>query len=206
VGRDTRALVIANPALSGDMARGFPPLPHAEAESQSVAKRFPSTLVLTGAEATIENLERQRARVELLHFAGHGFSNAGNGGLLLAAKEDGDLGADVLDARRLAGQDWTKCRLAVLSACSAGTGEAQGPVNPESLVRRLLWAGVARVVASRWNVDSQSGAELMDGYYAALAAGADVSAALRQATSAVRQKPATQHPYYWAGFQVFGSR
>jgi len=93
-----------------------------------------------------------------------------------------------------------------LSACSAGTGEAQGPVNPESLVRRLLWAGVARVVASRWNVDSQSGAELMDGFYAALAAGADVSAALRQATSAVRQKPATQHPYYWAGFQVFGSR
>jgi CHAT domain-containing protein len=206
VGKDARALVIANPALTGDMAVGFPPLAHAQAESRSVAHHFSSTLVLTGAEASIGNLELHRPQVELLHFAGHGFSNAGNGGLLLAARQDGALGAEVLDGRRLAGQDWSKCRLVVLSACSAGTGESQGPVNPESLVRRLLWAGVACVVASRWSVDSQASAELMDAFYAALAAGSEVSPALRQAAARIRENPPTRHPYYWAGFQVFGAR
>jgi CHAT domain-containing protein len=202
----SRALVVANPALGGDMAREFPPLPHAQAESRSVASRFRSALVLEGRDATLENLEQHGAGVELLHFAGHGFSNSGNGGLLLAPNQDESLGADVLDGKRLAGQDWSKCRLAVLSACSAGTGETQGHVNPESLVRRLLWSGVARVVASRWNVDSQAGADLMDAFYAALANGSEVPAALRQAAGRLRGNESTHHPYYWAGFQTFGSR
>jgi len=111
-----------------------------------------------------------------------------------------------LDGARMAQQDWSRCRLAVLSACSTGTGEARGPVNPESLVRGLLWAGAARVVASRWNADTQNGALFMDEFYTGLLSGKDVAAALQLAARRFRQDPATSHPYFWAGFQSFGTR
>jgi CHAT domain-containing protein len=151
-------------------------------------------------------LERNRPGTELFHFAGHGFSNATNGGLLLAPEESGSDEAGVLDGKRLAHQDWSRCRLAVLSACSTGTGEGRGPVNPESLVRNLLWAGVARVVAARWNVDAETDVLLMDQFYEALLSGSGVARSLQQAARRLRENSATSHPYYWAAFQNFGTR
>ena len=201
-----RALVVANPTLSKEAARAFPPLPQTVREREVVATRFPRAISLVNEDATLKALLRHQPDTEVLHFSGHGFSHAGNGGLLLAPSANTELGADVLDGRLLAGQDWSRCRLAVLAACSSGIGETKGPVNPESLVRRLLWAGVARVVASRWSADSETTVRLMADFYDGLLAGHDVPEALRRATTRVREQSTTSHPYYWAGYQSFGSR
>lgn len=201
-----KALVIASPALGDEATKTFPPLAGTLHEGESVAKRFRGSVLLAGEQATLRAVEQHRQTVELFHFAGHGFSNDGNGGLLLAP-EEGDPGdAGVLDGERMGRQDWRRCRLAVLSACSTGTGEANGPVNPESLVRGLLWAGVARVVASRWNVDTESGAQFMDRFYNELLSGKDATAALSLAARRLQEDNATNHPYFWAGFQSFGAR
>ena len=194
------------PALGKQMSQTFPPLPQTLREGTSVAARFAGSILLTRAEATLSALERNRPETELFHFAGHGFSNATNGGLLLAPEENGSGEAGVLDGKRLEHQDWSRCRLAVLSACSTGTGEVRGPVNPESLVRNLLWAGVARVVAARWNVDAETDVLLMDQFYEALLSGSDVARSLQQAARRLRENSATSHPYYWAAFQNFGTR
>jgi CHAT domain-containing protein len=204
VNRDARALVIANPTLGEDMSRTFSPLPGALQEGQAVAQYFSRTIQLTGREATIETMERYRPGAELLHFAGHGFSNAGNGGLLLSPGEGSREGAGVLSGSKVSEQNWNGCRLAVLSACSAGTGEANGAVNPESLVRGLLWGGVKRVVASRWNMQDNS--LLMNKFYQELLSGKDTATALQHAARQLRRAEGTRHPYYWAGFQCFGTR
>jgi CHAT domain-containing protein len=201
-----KALVVANPRLGASATKAFPVLPEALREGESVAARFPGSLLLIGEGATLEALEQQRQHTELLHFSGHGFSNAGNGGLLLSPGEGGAEDAGVLDGNAIVQQDWTHCRLAVLSACSSGTGETRGPVNPESLVRGLLWAGVARVVASRWNTDSDTGVQFMDRFYTSLLGGNEVAVALQQAARSLRENDATSHPYYWAAFQSFGTR
>jgi CHAT domain-containing protein len=151
-------------------------------------------------------VDLHRKAAELFHFAGHGFSNATNGGLLLAPEKSSSEGAGVLDGKRLEHQDWSGCRLAVLSACSTGTGEVRGPINPQSLVRNMLWAGVGRVVATRWNVDAETGVLIMDEFYQALLSGCDVATSLQRAARHIRENRATSHPYYWAGFQSFGSR
>jgi CHAT domain-containing protein/tetratricopeptide (TPR) repeat protein len=203
---DARALVIAAPELSGDAARSFPPLSGAAVEGDRVAARFRNAKLFGGREATMAAVTQHQPHAELFHFAGHGLSQAGNGGLLLAPSGISELGSEVLDGRRLAGQNWSRCRLAVLSACSTGTGESGGPVNPESLVRRLLWAGVPRVVASSWRVDSQTTLELMEAFYEHLLSASDPASALRQAGRRIRDREGTRHPYYWAGFQLFGSR
>ena len=199
-----RALVVADPALGREVTKAFPPLPGTMREGRAIAERFRGSILLSGGEATLSAVERHRAGAEVFHFAGHGFSNAGNGGLLLSPDENGSAG--VLEGTTIAQQDWSRCRLAVLSACSTGTGEARGTVNPESLVRSLLWAGVARVVASRWNMDTQAGVPFMDQLYTSLISGEETPAALQHAAQRLRRDGATSHPYYWAGFQSFGAR
>jgi CHAT domain-containing protein len=206
VNAGVKALVVANPALGDEATRTFPPLGRTMSEGRSIAKRFRGSVLLTGEQATLSAVEQHRPAAELFHFAGHGFSNGGNGGLLLSPGEGDPEGAGVLDGARMGQQDWKRCRLAVLSACSTGTGEEKGPVNPESLVRGLLWAGVARVVASRWNVDSERGEQFMDQFYTELLSGKDVSVALQLAARRLREDQATSHPYFWAGFQCFGTR
>jgi CHAT domain-containing protein len=201
-----KALVVASPKLGEEMSKTFPPLPGTMREAKSVAERFHGSVLLVGEQATLQSVEQNRPNAELFHFAGHGFSNANNGGLLLSPDEINSDRVGVLDGTRLAQQDWSRCRLAVLSACSTGTGEAKGPVNPESLVRGLLWAGVARVVASRWNLDTETGEPFMDQFYAELLSGIEVPTALQHAGRRLRENKATSHPYFWAGFQNFGTR
>lgn len=203
---NAKALVVADPRLGEKMTRTYPPLADAMTEGRSIASRFHRPVLLTGAQATFAALEQYGPETELFHFVGHGFSNAGNGGLLLSPGDRGTEEAGVLDANALARQDWSRCRLAVLSACSTGTGEAKGPVNPESLVRGLLWAGVARVVASYWNTDSETGVPFMDRFYTDLRGGTEVAVALQRAAKSLRENKATSHPYYWAAFQSFGTR
>jgi CHAT domain-containing protein len=206
VNADLNALVVTNPALGEETAKTFPPLAGTMREGQSVAKRFRTSALVTGPGANLTAVEQHRPAAELFHFSGHGFSNGGNGGLLLSPDEKDSDGAGVLDGTRLANQDWSRCRLAVLAACSAGTGEAGESVNPESLVRGFLWAGVARVVASRWNMDTETGALFMNQFYSELLSQADVAAALQSAARRLRGNKPTSHPYYWAGFQCFGAR
>jgi CHAT domain-containing protein len=202
--RRSAALVIANPALGSDMVKAFPPLVDAAREARELAALFATARVLNGGESTLEALESARPGVEVFHFAGHSVSAGGDAGLLLAPSGESDPGGLLLRASRLLGQDWSHCSLAVLSACSTGTGERNGFVNPESLVRAFLNAGAGRVIASRWNVDTTATAGFMRRFYQSVLQGALPSSALREAAEALRKDPATAHPHYWAAFQLFG--
>ena len=75
-----------------------------------------------------------------------------------------------------------------------------------SLARGFLRAGVPDVVASRWNVDSESTRLLMGTFYDALLSGQSVVRALAYAESQLQQHQTTQHPYYWAAFDALGQR
>ena len=202
-----RALVVTTPTLTGELAAILPPLPDASREARAVAARFGGARVLSGSEATMEVVRRELPRAEVFHFAGHAIASTKRAGLLLAPSvgQDaaGESGAAVLNADRLQPALIRQCQLAVLSACSTGTGE-KGLVDPESLVRAFLRAGVPHVVASRWNVDSATTANFMDAFYPALLSGSSVARALQSASAEIRRHPETSHPYYWAAFGGFG--
>lgn len=195
--RRSRAVILAAPSLAPDLLPLFPPLAAAREEGVSVAALFHQSALYEGREATFANLAAGVPQAEIFHFAGHGFANAGNGGLMLAPDE-------TLDARRLRGLSWKQCRLAVLSACTTGVGEHRGPVNPESLARALLDSGVRRVLASRWAVDSETTRLLIEAFYRELLLGVPPARALAAAAQHVSQQPGRAHPYYWAGFQLYG--
>jgi CHAT domain-containing protein len=105
-------------------------------------------------------------------------------------------------AEQIAELDLRQMKTVVLASCSSGTGEKYGTVNLDSLTRAFLEAGAQRVIATGWDVSSARTEELMTAFYELLKGGKFPAEALRQAQLEVRQK--TPHPYYWAGFQVFG--
>lgn len=111
---------------------------------------------------------------------------------------------------RLAGLDFAGLDLVTLSACQTamGGGQTDDGREIEGLSAIVQQRGAKQVIASLWQVEDESTAQLMHGMYLALATNsADVAGALQQAQKALRAQTAAGdhpygHPYYWAGFVV----
>lgn len=205
LGSTARVLVIANPTIRGASSSRFAPLPDTVGEAEAIRSAFLNTTVLVGDRATVDGLASSLQGADVVHFAGHGYGDSENGELVLAPREPRIRDYDLLRSVDLLRQDWSHCRLAVLSACRAASGEDRETINPDSLVRALTRAGVRSVMASLWNVDSAATADLMKYFYKSLAAGATPGQALRRAQEQVRMSAGRNHPYYWAGFQLYGT-
>jgi len=187
----TPALIVHNP----ETLESLPYLSDAAVEAEAARSATAAADVpITGRDAK-QALILEKLRVaRLFHFAGHGYSLPGAGGLYLA---DGLLSADsirVLDLR--------SCSLVVLSACSTGSGELHGLANSHSLVRSFLDAGARNVIATRWNVDSAATSALMSAFYRRLTFAVNPAEALQLAIQEIRSQPNHSHPYYWAAFQL----
>lgn len=201
----SHGLIVSNPAIREDLRKRFPSLTDARWEADWLERRLPSPTVYREETATVENLLKQLPYATSFHFAGHGVSYGGFGALLLASSSRSDEGTKYVTASELAKLKLTALQLVVLSACSSGVGEHDGTVNLDSLVRGFLDAGAWRVVAVRWNVRSQPSTDIIVEFYRRVLQGNRPAEALRQAVLAFRRNDPTLPPYYWAGFQVFGS-
>jgi CHAT domain-containing protein/cytochrome c-type biogenesis protein CcmH/NrfG len=195
------ALVVTAPSAVAPGQPPLPILPSAEREAAEVAARFPNAVVRRAA--TVEWLAANAPRANVFHFCGHGWANGGNGALILPPGPNSE--PRFVTSANLAEQDWSRCQLAVLSACLTAAGETRGAVNNQSLVQALLGAGARRVVAARWSIDSEATRVLMDRFYARLVSGKSVPEALSGAAADVAASPGWSHPYFWAGFDVFGA-
>jgi CHAT domain-containing protein len=199
----SRALIFGSPQLQEDLARQYPDLPDAAREAQKLSLRLPHSVLLPGNKATEDAFRTNAKQATLFHFAGHGISYGGFGALLLSSAPGAPPDKSYLTAKEIASMDLHGMQLVVLSACSSGVGEESGIVNLDSLTMAFLESGANRVIAANWEVDSQETAHLMAAFYDQLTQGSPPAEALRQAALAVRK---TQpHPYYWAGFRVFGA-
>jgi len=135
---------------------------------------------------------------ELFHFTGHARFDGESGRLALAG-EGPLLGAEAIE------KSARNCRLAVLSACSTAASERDGPWNVESLVQAFWRAGTPQVIASRWEVDSAVTARLFTEFYKHLLSGENAPESLRSAAAAIRSRPESSHPFFWAAFHLFGA-
>jgi CHAT domain-containing protein len=123
----------------------------------------------------------------------------------------GDGSALTLDA--LSVLDFHAIDLVTLSACETGMGGARADDGREieglsALVQRR---GAGRVIASLWQVEDASTAQLMRRLYREFTAThGDAALGLHRAQRALRSLSSSTgtsyaNPYYWAGFSVAGS-
>lgn len=184
-------------------------------EVRRLGRRFDGVDVRIGPPADHPLGEADLAGFELLHFAAHTRADDQHpwrSCIVLdptaadalpeppdpQTEDGGVLRASVLASMHL------PARLAVLSGCESGGGLALTGEGVLGLTSSLLTAGVPAVVATLWPVDDHATARLMEDFYDHLSAGETVASALRQAQLAVRARPTTSHPFYWAGFVVVG--
>lgn len=202
--RESRALVVTDPELSDEARTLFAPIPSARLETEALRAAFPVGPTLQGSYATSKAVREAVPGAALVHFAGHGYSSGGVSALVLSSENRSSAPYDLLRGVEIGDLDWSQCRLVVLSACATAAAEATGANNPESMVRALRRGGVPEVVASLWAVDSDATNSLFRYFYEAIAGGATPAAALQDAQRQVRGTPRWSHPYYWAGFQIYG--
>jgi CHAT domain-containing protein len=104
-----------------------------------------------------------------------------------------------------------RAELAVLSACETGRGRVGSGEGLIGMTWAFFVAGVPTIVASQWQVPSESTTRLMMEFHKSLVhrgapgQGIPKAAAWRHAALALMKDTRYRmKPYYWAGFVVFG--
>ena len=143
-------------------------------------------------EATSTALENPLLRSGLA-FAGANRRDGGDG-------EDGILTA--LEATAL---DLWGTRLAVLSACETGVGQARRGDGVYGLRRALVMAGSESQLMTLWQVSDLATRDLMTSYYRQLQEGRGRAEALRAVQREMHGHRERRHPYYWASFILSGA-
>ncbi len=98
--------------------------------------------------------------------------------------------------------------LAVLSACNTAVGKEDGSLSMVSLQRAFNFSGTKAAVASLWEVPDATTSQIMISFYNYLKDGKTKSVALQMAKNEylnTAETPKMKHPYYWAGFILYGS-
>jgi CHAT domain-containing protein len=170
-----KILTLGNPDL-GDPKMN---LEFAEIEAKEIKNLYPQSSTYLEKEATEEKAKALSPQNDIIHFASHAELNENDplsSAVLLAksGKEDGRL-----EVREIFGMD-LKASLVVLSACETGLGKLSSGDELVGLTRAFIYAGTPSVVASLWNVEDSSTAQLMASFYKNLKTMTKVEA-LRQA-------------------------
>jgi CHAT domain-containing protein len=112
-----------------------------------------------------------------------------------AEKEESDDG--ILTAAEVALLDLRKTRLAVLSACQTGVG-LYNRDGVYGMQRGFKQAGVRSILATLWNVNDKSTAELMKAFYGKWLSGTGMQQYMQESIQELRK--AYPAPFYWAPF------
>lgn len=176
------------------------PLPGAKVEGEAIAQRVDGSVLLTGKEATRAQLLQDGGNCQLLHIATHAYADPDFpdfSGLLLAGEGEDDY--QVLTAQEV--YLWPlQARLVTLSACQTALGKDVAGEGVLGLTRAFIYAGAQDVLCSLWPVSDESTKTLMVKFYEGLEQGMVVEEALQYAQGELLGAPATNHPFYWAGF------
>lgn len=208
-------LAVGNPQIdnataakvSAQYRNGLGDLPDAETEVRELRRLYgPGGLYLIRADAREDVWKREAQRHRVLHLATHGVANEYKplySHLVLSPgsespNEDGLLEAWEIMNLRL------NADLAVLSACETGQGRINGGEGLVGLSWAFAVAGVPRVAASLWKVESGGTAEFMIDFHRNLRRRPAQSPAAAMRGAMMRRIRAGSHPFYWAAFAVIG--
>jgi tetratricopeptide (TPR) repeat protein len=183
----------ANPAWPD-----LPPIAGAEREIASVRGAGPNQVeVIQGEKVTGDSIAQLGSSAGVLHFLGHTVNTTTGVALVLPTSPTPQ------GLQELRTMGFRTPATVVLSACATGESMHNESFGSSSLATAFLLEGSGEVIASLWNVDSESTSALMGEYYRRLRLGIRSENALQSAMRAIRNLREYTHPYYWASFARF---
>lgn len=173
----------------------------AQEEAQAIKEIFRTTAFI-GEEATKDQFIAHKSDGSVLHLAMHAtmdeeypeFSH-------FNFPKNEKLYVEELYALKI------PVELAVLGACNTALGKQDNALNLKSLHRAFSFSGTKATIASLWEVPDMSTKTIMVDFYKNLKKGKTKSEALQRAKiNYLREtdNPKLRHPYYWAGFVLYG--
>lgn len=182
---------------------GFSPLPQAALEIDEVKRQFVSdhvTLYTRGAATAEAYRQAHPERFSNIHFATHAEANQQrplDSAIILSPERN----MWKLYARDVADIP-LRANLVTISACRGAGAKALSGEGLVGFAWAFFQAGARNVVTSLWDVSDRSTADLMNNFYANLAAGASYPGALRDAKLTMIHG-VYRKPYYWGPFQLY---
>lgn len=184
------------------------PLPGVQREVDAIAETI-KTKIFRGNQATEQNFRENCMNSDILHLAMHAYINdslPAFSRLAFSPNEETDLNKDgwlnTTDIYNLE----LNARMAVLSACNTGVGKLQKGEGMMSLARGFLFAGCPSIIMSLWEVEDESGTQIMTSFYKNLKKGKSKDEALRLAKLSYIKNSNSRlaHPHYWMSFKSIG--
>ncbi|WOB67654.1 tetratricopeptide repeat protein [Microcystis aeruginosa] len=191
-----QGLAFANPKPTQEELKGT------EIEAETISKTFPGSEKYLGTNATLDIFKKQAFRFSILHLGTHGcFDLAGcpNLGMqantiLFANKEQ----YNIADAALLGLKN---TELITLSACQTAKEANADGQEISGLAYVLERAGAKSVIASLWNAEDNTSAEIMTQFYQNLKNGMTKSEAMQKA----KLSQIKSHPFFWSPFILIGA-
>ncbi len=212
--KEEKLLSVGDPAFDSASFPSLPRLPAAKKEAESITSYYSASCLLVTNQATKNAVRREMVKANVLHLALHYVPNQKSSllsRLVLAQQPVSEPAShhssDSLSASEIYQMKMPRTRLAVLSACQTGIEQNYRGEGAISFARPFLAQGVPLVIASLWNVESDSTAELMTNFHRHRKRELVSSAkALRlaQLDMIANPDPRYRQPYYWASFVAMG--
>lgn len=183
--------------------------PFAERTAQTLGSML-SAQVLTGKAASEKGFREKASEYGILHLGTHAEMNASSPmySRLVLTKDSSATAPDddgYLHAYELYELD-LRAQLAVLTACSTGSGKEDAGEGVRSLGYAFAYAGCPSLVVSLWNIDEKVSADIIANFYENLADGMPKHEALRKAKLDYLANAPEELalPYFWAGLVLVG--
>jgi CHAT domain-containing protein/Tfp pilus assembly protein PilF len=199
-------LSIGNPRFNkSEYNNKLSPLPSAKAEAEEILNLYKDPKVLVEKEATKQAVKEKLLSTDVVHFAGH-YVVEEKTPLLSALVLAGDKKEEAnLANYEIIAQKQSHIRLIVLSACDTGIEKFYQGEGMIGASRAFLAINIPLVVASQWEVDSESTKDLMVRFHQLRKTERLPSIeALRQAQLEMLKNEKFNQPYYWAAFVALG--
>lgn len=165
-------------------------------EVKAIAQLQPDSFVLSGKQATIQNLKQYGPHCRILHLATHGVVRPDNPLFSYLKMADGELSFyNTFDLK-------LNAQLITLSACNTGINHIFPGDELHGLMRGFLYAGTPSLIVSLLEADDRATSNLMINFYRQLLDGISLRAAFCQAQREMIKE--WQHPYYWSAFILIG--
>lgn len=207
-------LSLGNPTFDKDTFSGLGDLRSAKREAERISRFYDGPTLLTGPEVKESFVTTEMEKFEVVHIAAHSildeYSPMQSKILLTMGVNgtgSGSNGDGILEAKELYKLKLLRTRLVVLSSCQSGIDHYYKGEGMLSLARPFIAAGVPLVVASLWEVDSDTTADLMIDFhnYRKSEKRPTVEALTRARLKMMsRDSERFRHPYYWASFIAIG--
>lgn len=211
---------VSNPKFNHRRFPGLPVLPSTNEEVTQASSLYPKRELFNQESATESALTKRLGDYDIVHIASHILIN-GQAPLLsaiLLAQESDDgakeklatkITADaMLQAQEIYQLKLQRTKLVVLSGCRSALGDVTRGEALGQLAQSFFAADVPAVVASLWEVDDESTAQVMYSFHYQHQVehktfGDALASAQRLMIHSDQRR--LRHPYYWAAFLLAGS-